>query len=144
MLQFSLILRQTAPHNLDPKKLVSITTDNASNIRLACQLLKWKRLSCFGHNQDLAINKGLNDQRIDRVINLCRKVVAAFSHSWKRKRDLQEVQEQKNLPVKQLKGDVSTRWGSKAGMNSGTAGCNTCCISIRSQDITSSLKLARF
>ena len=101
---------------LDPKKLVSITTDSASNIRLACQLLKWKRLSCFGHNLDLAINKGLNDQRIDRVINLCRKVVAAFSHSWKRKRDLQEVQEQKNLPVKQLKGDVSTRWGSKAGM----------------------------
>ena len=98
------------------KKLVSITTDNASNIRLACQLLKWKHLSCFGHNLDLAINKGLNDQRIDRVINLCRKVVAAFSYSWKRKRDLQEVQEQKNLPVKQLKGDISTRWGSKAGM----------------------------
>ena len=29
---------------------------------------------------------------------------------------VQEVQKQKNLPVKQLKGDVSTRWGSKAGM----------------------------
>ena len=105
-----------ASRHLEPKQLVSITTDSASNIRLACQLLKWKRLSCFGRNLDLAINKGLDDQCIDRVINLCRKVVAAFSHSWKRKRDLQEVQEQKKLPLKQLKGDVSTRWGSKAAM----------------------------
>ena len=73
-------------------------------------------MSCFVHNLDLAISKGLNDQCIDRVINLCRKVVAAFSHSWKHKHDLQEVQEQKKLPLKQLKGDVSTKWGSKAAM----------------------------
>ena len=47
--------------SLDPNKLVAITTDSGSNIKLACQLLKWKRLSCFGHNLDLAINKGLQD-----------------------------------------------------------------------------------
>ena len=29
---------------------------------------------------------------------------------------IQEVQKQKNLPVKQLKGDISTRWSSKAGI----------------------------
>ena len=46
---------------LDSTKLIAITTDNASNIKLACELLTWMRLSCFGHNLDLAINKGLND-----------------------------------------------------------------------------------
>ena len=41
--------------------LDSITTDNGSNIKLACELLTWIRVSCFGHYLDLAINKGLND-----------------------------------------------------------------------------------
>ena len=98
---------------LDSTKLVAITTDNGSNIKLACELLTWIRVSCLGHNLDLAINKGLNDPRIDRVICLCRKVVSSFSYSWKRQKELKETQQQKNLPEKKLKGDVVTRWGSK-------------------------------
>lgn len=101
---------------VDSTKLVAITTDNGSNIKLACELLTWMRVSCFGHNLDLAINKGLNDPRIDRVIGLCRKVVSSFSYSWKRQKELREAQRQKNLPEKKLKGDVITRWGSKVEM----------------------------
>ena len=101
---------------MDSTKLVVITTDNGSNIKLACELLTWMRVSCFGHNLDLAINKGLNDPRIDRVIGLCRKVVSSFSYSWKRQKELREAQRQKNLPEKKLKGDVVTRWGSKVEM----------------------------
>ena len=41
--------------NLNEKKVMAIATDSASNIKLACQLLKWRRLSCFGHNLDLTI-----------------------------------------------------------------------------------------
>ena len=67
--------------NLDSSNLVAVTTDNGSNIRLACELLKFRRLSFFGHNLDLAINKGLKDSRIDRVLGLCRKVIASFSYS---------------------------------------------------------------
>ena len=63
---------------LDSTKLVAITTDNGSNIKLACELLTWMRVSYFGHNLDLAINKGLNDPR---VIGLRRKVVSFFSYS---------------------------------------------------------------
>ena len=84
--------------NLDSSKLVAITTDNGSNFILACQLLKYRRLSCFGHNLDFAINKGFRDSRIDRVLGLCRKVIASFSYSWKRQRDLKEIQKQKDLP----------------------------------------------
>ena len=49
--------------NLDPDKQVAITTDSGANIKLACELLGWQRLSCFGHNLDLAVNKGLDDGR---------------------------------------------------------------------------------
>ena len=78
--------------NLDSDKQVAITTDNSANIKLACELLGWQRLSCFGHNLDLAVNKGLNDGRmcVDTVI---RKIVAAFSQSWKRSNEFIKVQE---------------------------------------------------
>ena len=49
---------------LDKDRQVAITTDNGANMVLACNLLGWKRVSCFGHNLDLAIHKGLNDARI--------------------------------------------------------------------------------
>ena len=101
---------------LDSTKLIAISTDNRSNIKLACELLTWMRASCFDHNLDLAINKGLSDSRIDRVIGLCRKVVSSFSYRWKGQKELREAQRQKNLPEKKLKGDVVTRWGSKMEM----------------------------
>ena len=47
---------------------------------------------------------------------MCRRVIAAFSYSWKRQRDLREIQQQKDLLLKKLKGDVCTRWGSTVGM----------------------------
>ena len=69
--------------SLDPGKQVAITTDSNSNIKLACRLLGWTRLSCFGHNLDLAISKGLRDPFIEEVLKVCRQVIAKFSQSWK-------------------------------------------------------------
>ena len=50
------------------------------------------------------------------MIRLGRKTGAAFSTSWRRQRELRNVQQQKNLPVKKLVADVVTRWGSTAAM----------------------------
>jgi len=50
---------------LDPGKLVGITTDSGSNVKLACELLRWIRLSCFGHNLNLAV---LSDSRIQHAL----------------------------------------------------------------------------
>ena len=97
---------------LDASKLVAMTTDSGSNIVLACELLHWRRLSCFGHNLDLAIQKGLTDGRVERVLRVCRQIVSSFSYSWKRRRELIEEQEKRNLPKHKLKADVKTRWGS--------------------------------
>ena len=40
-------------------KMVAATTDSGSNIVLAFKILHAVRISCFGHNLDLAIKKGL-------------------------------------------------------------------------------------
>ena len=102
--------------NLKQSKQVGITTDSGSNVKLACELLNWRRLSCFGHNLNLAVEKGLNDGRVQRVLRLCKNIVATFSRSWKKQRDLGVAQEQKGLPGHKLKVDVVTRWGSSYKM----------------------------
>ena len=66
----------------------------------------------FWPQSQLAVGKGLNDTRIERILRICRGVVAAFSRSWKKWRDLVTAQEQKNLLNHKLKLDVVTRWGS--------------------------------
>ena len=98
--------------NLDIKDQVAITTDNASNIKLACRLLGCCQLSCFSHNLDLAVQRGLDDHRIERVLKVCRKIVATFSYSWQRRRQLLDEQQKRNLPTHKLKADVKTRWSS--------------------------------
>ena len=42
--------------------------------------------------------------------------MAAFSRSWKKQRDLVVAQEQKGLPIRKLKVNVVTRWGSTYDM----------------------------
>ena len=96
---------------LETAKLVGITNDSGSNIKLACELLNWRRFSCFGHNLNLAVGKGLNDNRTQHALRTCRGVVVAFSRSWNKRRDLVAAQEQKNLPIHKLKLDVVIRWG---------------------------------
>ena len=62
------------------------------------------------------MEKGLNDTRVLRGLRVCRSAVAAFSRSWKKQRDLVVAQEQKGLPIRKLKVDVVTRWGSTYDM----------------------------
>ena len=52
---------------LEENRLVVMTTDSGSNIKAACEILGWACLSCFGHNLNLAVNKGLNDYHIERA-----------------------------------------------------------------------------
>ena len=49
----------------DATKLVALTTDSKSDIVLTCELLNCRQLSCFGHNLDLPIQKGLADERLN-------------------------------------------------------------------------------
>ena len=89
--------------SLNSKNLVCMTTDSGSNIVSAAKKLDWTRVSCFGHNLDLAITKALNkDKRCDRALRVTRKVVSAFSCSWKRRRELAKAQISLDIPKHSL------------------------------------------
>ena len=109
----SVIQELLAEWKLNPDNLVATTTDNGSNMVAAAFVkLNWPRLSCFGHNLHLTIGKGLNDNRISRVLGKCCSLVAYFHRSWKKNRDLQHKQEELDLPQHKLISPVTTRWES--------------------------------
>lgn len=56
------------------------------------------------------------DKRIERAVGVCRRVVSAFSYSWKKKRDLADAQETHRLPAHKLATESPTRWGSRQKM----------------------------
>lgn len=58
----------------------------------------------------------MKDSRIERAIGICKKVVGAFSYSWKKKRALADAQAELNLPSHQMITESPTRWGSRQKM----------------------------
>lgn len=58
---------------------------------------------------------GVKDPRIECAIGVCKKAVSAFSYSWKKRRDMTEVQAELGLPTHQLV-KSPTRWGSRQKM----------------------------
>ena len=92
--------------------LIATTTDSGSNVVAAFRILDLLRISCFGHNLDLAIKKGLALDRVKCALARCHSIVELFHRSWKKCRDLKQKQELLNLPQHKLMGDVVTRWGS--------------------------------
>ena len=78
---------------LDHAKMVAITTDNGTNIVKACKNKEWRNITCFGHNLHLAITNTINKRAdVSRAVGVCKKTVAAFNMSWKRKKALREAQ----------------------------------------------------
>ena len=53
---------------------------------------------------------------MDRAVGVCKKVVSAFSYSWKKKSALSKAQQRLNLPTHQLITESPTRWGSRQKM----------------------------
>ena len=79
--------------NLLASNQVCLTTDSGSNMISAARILKWPRLSCFGHNLHLAVTKAFNDDtRCSRALGICRKIVSCFSMSFNRRRNLTKAQ----------------------------------------------------
>ena len=61
-------------------------------------------MTCFGHNLHLAITTTIEKQpNVSRAIGVCKKTVAAFNMSWKRKKALSEAQLQEDQDKAPLK-----------------------------------------
>ncbi|KAL6465097.1 hypothetical protein MHYP_G00252300 [Metynnis hypsauchen] len=101
---------------LNDEGQVCITTDNASNMIKAAEINQWTRLQCFGHRLHLAIENALKDDRVDRAVGVCKKLVGHFSASWKKKSALTAAQKEFNLPEHSLITECQTRWGTKEKM----------------------------
>ncbi|XP_031723874.1 zinc finger BED domain-containing protein 4-like [Anarrhichthys ocellatus] len=101
---------------LGEERQVALTTDSGANIVKAVELNNWRRLQCFGHRLHLAIERSVKDARIERAVGVCKRIVGAFSYSWKRKRDLAIAQAELGLPKHQLTTETPTRWGSRQKM----------------------------
>lgn len=97
---------------MNKEQVVSITTDSASSMKLAIGLLGVNRVSCFGHILHNAVVKSLQDDKINRAVSACRRVVRLFSYSYKKKKALTNAQIALNLKPHPLKIDTKTRWGS--------------------------------
>ncbi|KAL6465735.1 hypothetical protein MHYP_G00258680 [Metynnis hypsauchen] len=75
-----------------------------------------KSASYFATTADLWSKTVNQDKQVDRAVGFCKKVVAAFSFSWKKKRDLAAAQEEYNLPKHKFVSETPTRWGSHQQM----------------------------
>ncbi|XP_038591229.1 E3 SUMO-protein ligase ZBED1-like [Micropterus salmoides] len=102
--------------NLSENRLCCMTTDSGTNMTKALRVNGWPNLQCFGHKLHNAIENGVKDPRIDRAIGVCKKIVAAFSYSWKKRRELGVAQSELGLPPHQLTTESPTRWGSRQKM----------------------------
>ncbi|KAF7214478.1 zinc finger BED domain-containing protein 1-like, partial [Nothobranchius furzeri] len=104
--------------NLSKDRQVCITTDNGANIVKAVALQGWTRLQCFGHRLHSAIGGSMKDKRIERAVGVSKKLVSAFSYSWKKKKALAAAQDELKLPKHKLITESPTRWR--------VASCNDC------------------
>ncbi|XP_030016881.1 zinc finger BED domain-containing protein 1-like [Sphaeramia orbicularis] len=110
-------LKDSLAHwKLDEEKMVCMTTDSGTNMIKALKLNQWTHLSCFGHRLHNAIGNACKDAHIECAVGVCKKVISAFSFSWKKRRDLTVVQAELGLPEHQLISESPTRWGSRQQM----------------------------
>ncbi len=58
----------------------------------------------------------MRDARTDKAVGVCKKVVSAFSHSWKKQHALKDAHEELGLPRHKLVTESPTRWGSRQKM----------------------------
>ncbi|MBN3318107.1 ZBED1 protein, partial [Atractosteus spatula] len=98
--------------DLPEERLLSFTPDNGANVVRATEVNTWTRLQCFGYRLHLAIDEAVKGQRVEWATGLCKKIVSAFSYSWKKKKALVKAQKVPNLPQHKVKTACVTRWGS--------------------------------
>ena len=85
-----------------------VVTDNGANIVKACSNLQVNKIPCFGHCLNLAVNKGLADDRIKKALSAVRKLCGHFAHSSIQQK-LRDAQDAMEMPRKKLKNDCETR-----------------------------------
>ena len=58
------------------KEVVSITTDNAANMKVMAKEGNFQRVPCFSHTLQLAVNDALRDERLQKCFAVCKRLVS--------------------------------------------------------------------
>ncbi|XP_017480577.1 PREDICTED: zinc finger BED domain-containing protein 4-like [Rhagoletis zephyria] len=107
--------------NIEPRIVTSVTTDNGANIVAAVKDLFPSRsnsihVSCYAHNINLVVSKGLGAvKELVAIIEKVKLIVAFFKHSNVAQDQLRQEQEKdgrKDGTFLYLIQEVSTRWNS--------------------------------
>lgn len=96
-----------------PSTNIPVTTDNAKNqINAVNEAGLGPQIGCFPHVVNLASQKGISVNRMDRLLGRIRKVVPYFHRSTTAAHVLKTKQEMLKLPTHKLIHDVPTKWNS--------------------------------
>lgn len=95
-------------------KIIATCHDNAKNItNAATQSHKLGySIPCFAHSLQLAINKGLELEKVSLLLKKSSNIVSFFNHSCKASSALRTVQQNLNVKDHKLIQHVKTRWNS--------------------------------
>lgn len=97
---------------LPQDNLSAVTTDNGTNIVSALEIVQWKRMPCFSHTLQLAVDIVLKLPEVSRALARCRQLVGHFNRSAKSSYLLKQKQADLHHKTLALVQDVSTRWNS--------------------------------
>ncbi|XP_062138763.1 E3 SUMO-protein ligase ZBED1-like isoform X2 [Drosophila sulfurigaster albostrigata] len=95
-------------------KVVTVTTDNDTTMKKACDILAFYHLPCLAHTINLLAQDILKLAAVNGIISKCKRIVTYFKQSTIATAKLKEVQNT-NQPLVLIQ-EVSTRWNSAHAM----------------------------